>query len=185
MTEYITQEQAIELANQQVGELHGIKLPLGPYHVHLLCNAAIQWKLDSQPASVEDIMMLADKYRDLTVGHGTAKARTELQQAITRQAEALASACAKIERLEASELQLIDQRDHREEIINQLCDAVLGDDRHEWSSDYHFEDAVEEVEVKEAVLSAEVSELYQLRAQLAALQFEGELPPRPEPKEAL
>lgn len=41
--------------------------------------------------------------------------------------------------------QLIDERDHRDEIIDQLCDAVLGPDRTEWSSAYHLEDAVAEV----------------------------------------
>ena len=42
-------------------------------------------------------------------------------------------------------LELIQQRDHREEIIDALCDAVLGEGRTEWSSGYYFEDAVAEV----------------------------------------
>lgn len=47
---------------------------------------------------------------------------------------------------------LINQRDHSHEIIDKLCDAVLGTDRHEWSSAYLFEDAVNEVEEKMADL---------------------------------
>ncbi|WP_310643437.1 hypothetical protein [Limnohabitans sp.] len=47
---------------------------------------------------------------------------------------------------------LINQRDHAHEIIDRLCDVVLGTDRHEWSSAYFFEDAVNEVEEKMAAL---------------------------------
>jgi|694.fasta_scaffold05241_18 hypothetical protein len=48
--------------------------------------------------------------------------------------------------------QLIQERDHRDEIIDKLCDAVLGPDRYEWSSQYFFEDAVREVEERMAAL---------------------------------
>ena len=72
--------------------------------------------------------------------------------------------------LDLSETQLIQERDEREEVINALCDAVLGADRPEWSSAYSFEDAMEEVEVKTAVLDKEVSELYALRARVAELE---------------
>lgn len=48
--------------------------------------------------------------------------------------------------------QLIQERDHRDEIIDKLCDAVLGPDRYEWSSQYFFEDAVREVEEHMAAL---------------------------------
>ena len=48
--------------------------------------------------------------------------------------------------------QLIRERDHRDEIIDKLCDAVLGPDRYEWSSQYFFEDAVREVEERMAAL---------------------------------
>lgn len=48
--------------------------------------------------------------------------------------------------------QLIKERDHRDEIIDKLCDAVLGPDRYEWSSQYFFEDAVREVEERMAAL---------------------------------
>ena len=43
--------------------------------------------------------------------------------------------------------------DRRDEIINDLCDAVLGTDRHEWSSMYFFEDAVREVEERMEALA--------------------------------
>jgi hypothetical protein len=46
--------------------------------------------------------------------------------------------------------QLILERDHAHEIIDKLCDAVLGADRHEWSSMYFFEDAVRDVEERMA-----------------------------------
>lgn len=49
--------------------------------------------------------------------------------------------------------QLLQERDHRDEIINKLCDAVLGTDRNEWSSMYFFEDAVREVEERMYALS--------------------------------
>ena len=50
--------------------------------------------------------------------------------------------------------ELITQRDHREEIIDALCDAVLGEDRDEWSSAYYFEDAVTEVQERMGELEA-------------------------------
>lgn len=43
---------------------------------------------------------------------------------------------------------LIAQRDYYHEIIDQLCDAVLGTDRDEWSSGYTFHHAVADVEEK-------------------------------------
>lgn len=48
--------------------------------------------------------------------------------------------------LEAEITKLIEQRDEREAVIDQLCDAVLGDDRPEWSSVYFFSNAVADVE---------------------------------------
>jgi len=42
--------------------------------------------------------------------------------------------------------QLIRERDQRDEIIDRLCDAVLGSERPEWSSAYGFDDAVADVE---------------------------------------
>lgn len=53
---------------------------------------------------------------------------------------------------EAELTALIQERDHREEIIDDLCDAVLGPDRAEWSSAYYFEDAVSEVQERIAEL---------------------------------
>jgi hypothetical protein len=54
----------------------------------------------------------------------------------------------KQEQVEQEENRLIQERDHAHEIIDKLCDAVLGFERHEWSSAYFFEDAVNEVEEK-------------------------------------
>lgn len=90
--------------------------------------------------------------------------------------KALQARVAELERqnkdLDRSETQLIQERDEREEVINALCDTVLGTDRYEWSSMYSFDDAVEEVAVKTAVLDKEVSELYALRKENAKLAAE-------------
>ena len=90
--------------------------------------------------------------------------------------KALQARVAELERqnkdLDRSETQLIQERDEREEVINALCDTVLGTDRYEWSSMYSFDDAVEEVAVKTAVLDKEVSELYALRKERDALAAE-------------
>lgn len=67
------------------------------------------------------------------------------QKTLSAIREALAQP-ADDDKAEEEILQLIGERDRREEIINQLCDAVLGTDRSEWSSAYHFEDAVREVD---------------------------------------
>lgn len=42
-------------------------------------------------------------------------------------------------------LKVIDERDHREGVIDRILDTVLGTDRHEWSSAYSFEDAINDV----------------------------------------
>jgi hypothetical protein len=57
----------------------------------------------------------------------------------------LKKAKAQIEKLDSAVNEEICNRDHREEIIDALCDAVLGEDRTEWSSQYYFEDAVSDV----------------------------------------
>lgn len=86
------------------------------------------------------------------------------------------------EKHEKEVLEVIQQRDHRDEIIDALCDAVLGPDRDEWSSAYYFEDAV--VEVQERI--QELTERYQCRelnadaasrSPVAAEQGLGEVPP--------
>lgn len=56
-------------------------------------------------------------------------------------------------REESAHLRTIGQRDHAEEIIDRLCNAVLGVDRNEWSSAYGFDDAVSEVENRMAELA--------------------------------
>lgn len=90
--------------------------------------------------------------------------------ACTAGADAIEALQARVVELDRSETQLIQERDEREEVINALCDAVLGTDRYEWSSMYSFDDAVEEVAVKTAVLDKEVSELYALQARVAELE---------------
>lgn len=58
----------------------------------------------------------------------------------------------RIAELEKAESDLINQRDHCEEIIDRMADAVLGKDRPEWSSNYDFIDAAQEVEDRVAEL---------------------------------
>lgn len=75
------------------------------------------------------------------------------QAHIERKAE-LAACKWRVKELDASESHLIKERDHREKIINDLCDLVLGEDRNEWSSAYFFEDAVAEVDERMQQLAA-------------------------------
>ena len=64
---------------------------------------------------------------------------------------------ARIVELEASESRTITQRDHCEEVIDRMADAVLGKDRHEWTSNYDYMDAAQEVEDRIAELEAQLS----------------------------
>ena len=64
---------------------------------------------------------------------------------------------ARIAELEASESRTITQRDHCEEVIDRMADAVLGKDRHEWTSNYDYMDAAQEVEDRIAELEAQFS----------------------------
>lgn len=59
---------------------------------------------------------------------------------------------ARVLELESAESSLIAERDHRDEIIDRMADAVLGADRHEWTSAYDFVDAAQEVEDRMSVL---------------------------------
>ena len=72
-----------------------------------------------------------------------------------------------IQLLEKSESDLIGERDHLEEIVNRVADAVLGVDRHEWSSYYDLEDAAQEIEDK---MLEQHAEMEQLRAEVEALR---------------
>lgn len=63
---------------------------------------------------------------------------------------------AEVDRLDDGETRAIKERDHAEEVIDKLCDAVLGHERHEWSSSYYFADAVDDVENEIARLRAEL-----------------------------
>ena len=69
--------------------------------------------------------------------------------------EALLELLDHIAKLEASETKLITERDHCEEVIDRMADAVLGPDRHEWTSAYDIDDAAEEVEQRAAQLEKE------------------------------
>ena len=63
-----------------------------------------------------------------------------------------------ITQLEASETKLITERDHCEEVIDRMAYAVLGADRHEWTSAYDIDDAAEEVEQRIAQLEKDVDQ---------------------------
>ena len=96
MTEYITQEQANEIALKIFNQKKAERKP--PTN-HEICNAAIQHHIDSQPesASVEAIMGFA---RAVILSDSTSEydaSMTTLRQAITQQAEALAQALAEAE----------------------------------------------------------------------------------------
>ena len=74
--------------------------------------------------------------------------------------------------------QLIRERDQRDEIIDRLCDAVLGSERPEWSSAYGFDDAVADVE-------ARITQLHQPSVDKAWKRFEqanAAQPPHPKPQ---
>lgn len=62
-----------------------------------------------------------------------------------KQVDALQS---RLESLEKDCEELIKDRDEREDVINELLNQVLQDDRREWSSAYDFNDAVVDVECK-------------------------------------
>ena len=86
--------------------------------------------------------------------------------------EALLELLDHITKLEASETKLITERDHCEEVIDRMADAVLGPDRHEWTSAYDIDDAAEEVEQRAAQLEKENASLKQERAELACAAME-------------
>lgn len=74
--------------------------------------------------------------------------------------------------------QLIRERDQRDEIIDRLCDAVLGSERPEWSSAYGFDDAVADVEER-------IAQLHQPSVDKAWKRFEqanAAQPPHPQPQ---
>lgn len=73
---------------------------------------------------------------------------------------------------------LIRERDQRDEIIDRLCDAVLGSERPEWSSAYGFDDAVADVEER-------IAQLHQPSVDKAWERFEqanAAQPPHPQPQ---
>lgn len=55
---------------------------------------------------------------------------------------------SRLEPLEKDCEELIKERDEREDVINELLNQVLQDERKEWSSAYDFNDAVIDVECK-------------------------------------
>ena len=62
-----------------------------------------------------------------------------------------------IAQLEKYESKLITERDHRDDVIDRMADAVLGSDRHEWTSAYDIDDAAEEVEQRIAQLEKDAA----------------------------
>lgn len=80
-----------------------------------------------------------------------------LSKVVELSAETLIAQRARIAELEKAESDLINQRDHCEEIIDRMADAVLGKDRPEWSSAYDFIDAAQEVEDRVAELQSEAA----------------------------
>ena len=68
-----------------------------------------------------------------------------------------------IAQLEKYESRLITERDHRDDVIDRMADAVLGSDRHEWTSAYDIDDAAEEVEQRIAQLEKDAARYRWLR----------------------
>jgi hypothetical protein len=100
MTEYITQEQAIELScKRKPVNTNERWAGFNMDELHAYANAAIQHYIDSQPKTATTVRE-QESYRQ---GVADGKALTE---AITQQAEALAQALAEVERLkEAASMQ--------------------------------------------------------------------------------
>lgn len=65
----------------------------------------------------------------------------------------------RIQQLEKAESDLIKERDLRDEIIDRMVDAVLGEDRQEWSSNYDLEDAAQDIEDCVTGLRSRIHEL--------------------------
>lgn len=109
-------------------------------------------------------MRWSELERKAIADHGHACAEAARAPLVEENARLL----ARVAELDASESKLIAKRDHAEEIIDKLCDAVLGSDREEWSSAYFFSHAVEDVEDAiaglRADLAAKAGEVEALRA---------------------
>jgi hypothetical protein len=151
MTEYITQEKAWGLAINKCEKLYDNKLHITTKQIGAICNAAIQHYKDSQPKTATTVRE-QESYRQ---GVADGKALTE---AITQQAEALAQALAEVERLKLTTCACRSDGG----VNTEQCEvhAAWKDTLHE-QGDYR-------------------RERDQLRAQLSALQFDGELPPLPD-----
>lgn len=72
-----------------------------------------------------------------------------------------------IESLEKDCEELIKERDEREDVINELLNQVLADERNEWSSAYDFNDAVIDVECIMKSLEKDAERYRWLRLALA------------------
>ena len=96
----------------------------------------LQHYKDSQPkpASVKEIMGLADKYRDLKVGHGTAKARADLSQAITQQAAQIQESALKQVSLFGELQNALEQIAELKKEVSTL-DVLLEECKMDWSGD--------------------------------------------------
>lgn len=88
----------------------------------------------------------------LSQGHYSMR---EAVDEIRRQWQEIDDLQYRIKELEASESRTITQRDYCEEVIDRMADAVLGKDRHEWTSSYDFMDAAQETEDRIQELESE------------------------------
>lgn len=73
---------------------------------------------------------------------------------------------AEVDKLEHEVEEEIGNRDYREDIIDQLCDAVGIE--HEWSSWYQFENAVQDANEKMSLIAAQLAEERKMREGLEA-----------------
>ncbi|EAN4473862.1 ead/Ea22-like family protein [Salmonella enterica] len=75
----------------------------------------------------------------------------------------------RIEELERSETQLIDERDNAESALNDAYKAVMGQ-APEWSNWFSFADAIDEIEVACGLWRNQTEDVLQFRARIAELE---------------
>ena len=115
--------------------------------------SAVVWASDDQRATQPPTPQDAAPVAEVLIGNMTAI----LYDALPVGTKLYAAPAVAVEAVQWSEKEfdeILTQRDHREEIIDALCDAVLGPDREEWSSAYYVEDAVTEVQERMEELEA-------------------------------
>lgn len=103
------------------------------------------------------LQSLRDRLRFTHMRLGHAEHFVEVRASVVAEVIKLADRQhARIAELEKNESNLIAQRDHCEEVIDRMADAVLGKDRPEWSSAYDFMDAAQEVDDRIAELESQL-----------------------------